>query len=59
MMQQTTIKKLYEGGKTMAAIAGRAELSVSTVRAILLDLGVKIRPPGRRPPQPKRRKGAI
>ena len=55
MMQETTIKKLYEGGKTMAAIAGRAELSVSTVRAILLDLGVKIRPPGRRPPQPKRR----
>jgi DNA-binding CsgD family transcriptional regulator len=59
MMQETTIKKLYEGGKTMAAIAGRADVAVSTVRATLLRLGVKIRPPGRRPPQPKRRKGAI
>jgi DNA-binding CsgD family transcriptional regulator len=55
MMQETTIKKLYESGKPMAQIADRDGRSIASVRRILMDLGVKIRPPGRRPPQPKRR----
>lgn len=39
----------YKSGRTLEWIARRHGLSFGTVRSRLLDRGVRLRPPGRRP----------
>lgn len=44
----------YAAGETIGAIATRLHRAASTVRGWLVDAGVQIRPPGRRPTTPAR-----
>ena len=47
MMRETTIKTLYQKGASLQAIADRDGRSIFTIRAILRQMRVKIRPRGR------------
>jgi len=47
MMRPDSIKKAYESGKTLMAIAEKDGRSVDSIRKILMEQDVKMRRPGR------------
>jgi Mor family transcriptional regulator len=47
--READVARDYEGGATVRALAERYEANQRTIRKVLADQGVTMRPPGRKP----------